>query len=73
MAELDSPRGMPRQLAGRLPDPEFRAEFERQQAEIAAVDAMVNELDGLRERSGMTKAGLARAIDKNPARAVAGE
>jgi transcriptional regulator with XRE-family HTH domain len=43
------------------------AEFERQQAEIAAVDAIVNELDGLRERSGMTKAALARAIDKNPA------
>ena len=56
-----------RRLAGRLQDPEFRGEFERQQAEIAAIDAIVNELDGLRERSGMTKAALARAIDKNPA------
>jgi DNA-binding phage protein len=56
-----------RRLARRLQDPEFRAEFERQQAEIAAVDAIVNELDGLRERSRMTKAALARAIDKNPA------
>jgi DNA-binding phage protein len=56
-----------RRLAGRLRDPEFRAEFERRQAEIAAVDAIVNQLDGLRERSGMTKAALARAIDKNPA------
>jgi DNA-binding phage protein len=56
-----------RRLASRLRDPEFPAEFERQQAEIAAVDAIVNELDGLRERSGMTKAALARAIDKNPA------
>jgi DNA-binding phage protein len=56
-----------RRLARRLQDPEFRAEFERQQAEIAAIDTIVNELDGLRERSGMTKAALARAIDKNPA------
>jgi DNA-binding phage protein len=56
-----------RRLARRLQDPEFRAEFEREQAEIAAIDAIVNELDGLRERSGMTKAALARAIDKNPA------
>jgi len=56
-----------RRLARRLADPEFRAEFERQRAEIAAIDAIVNELDGLRERSGMTKAALARAIDKNPA------
>lgn len=56
-----------RRLARRLRDPEFRAEFGRQQSEIAAIDAIVNELDGLRERSGMTKAALARAIDKNPA------
>ena len=54
-------------LTRRLQDPEFRAEFERQQAEIAGIDAIVHELDGLRERSGMTKAALARAIDKNPA------
>jgi len=56
-----------RRLARRLEDPEFQAEFERQRAEIAAIDAVVNELDALRERSGMTKAALARAIDKNPA------
>jgi DNA-binding phage protein len=53
-----------RRLARRLEDPEFRTESERQRAEIAAI---VNELDGLRERNGMTKATLARAIDKNPA------
>jgi len=56
-----------RRLVRRLEDPEFQAEFERQRAEIAAIDAIVNELDELRERSGMTKAALARAIDKNPA------
>lgn len=57
-----------RRLARRLKeDPEFRAEFERQQREIVAIDAIVNRLDALREQHGMSKAGLARAIDKNPA------
>ncbi len=57
-----------RRLARRLQeDPEFRAEFERQQREIAAIDAIVNQLDALREEHRMSKAELARAIDKNPA------
>jgi DNA-binding XRE family transcriptional regulator len=57
-----------RRLARRLrDDPEFRAEFERQQREIAAIDSIVNTLDELREKHGLTKADLARAIDKNPA------
>ena len=57
-----------RRLARRLDeDPEFRAEFQRQQREIAAIDAIVNRLDTLREQHGLTKADLARAIDKNPA------
>lgn len=57
-----------RRLARRLEeDPEFRAEFERQQREIAAIDEIVNKLDALREEHGLTKADLARAIDKNPA------
>lgn len=57
-----------RRLARRLrDDPEFRAEFERQRREIAAIDAIVNRLDALREEHGMSKAQLARAIDKNPA------
>ena len=57
-----------RRLARRMrEDPEFRAEFERQQREIAAVDAIVHDLDALREQHGLSKAQLARAIDKNPA------
>jgi DNA-binding XRE family transcriptional regulator len=56
-----------RRLAGRLEDPEFRTEFEKASREIKAIDAIVNELDGLREAHGMTKAELAREIDKNPA------
>lgn len=57
-----------RRLARRLQeDPEFRAEFKRQQREIAAIDEIVNQLDALREEHRMSKAELARAIDKNPA------
>jgi len=57
-----------RRLARRLEeDPEFREEFECQRREIAAIDAIVNELDALREQHGMSKAELARTIDKNPA------
>lgn len=54
-------------LAEQLKDPEFRAEFERQQREIAAIDLIVHTLDALREQQGKTKADLARAIHKNPA------
>lgn len=57
-----------RRLARRLAeDPDFRAEFQRQQREIAAIDAIVNQLDALREQHGISKAELARAIDKHPA------
>jgi DNA-binding phage protein len=57
-----------RRLARRLEeDPEFRAEFERQRRTIEAIDAIVNELDALRDQRRMSKADLARAIDKNPA------
>lgn len=47
-------------------DPEFRAEFERQRREIAQIDSVVRHLDELRERAGMSKAELARAIGKEP-------
>lgn len=56
-----------RRLALRLEDPEFRAEFERERHEIETIDAIVNQLDALREERRMSKADLARAIDKNPA------
>ncbi|HVQ57479.1 MAG TPA: helix-turn-helix transcriptional regulator [Solirubrobacterales bacterium] len=54
-------------LARRLKeDPEFRMEFERQRREIAQIDAVVRQLDELREEAGMSKAELARAIGKEP-------
>jgi DNA-binding XRE family transcriptional regulator len=57
-----------RRLAKRLrEDPVFREEFERQRREISQIDAIVNKLDTLRAEQGLTKAELAREIDKHPA------
>jgi DNA-binding XRE family transcriptional regulator len=57
-----------RRLHRRLREsPEFRAEFERQQREIAAIDAVINTLDALRAERNLTKAELAREIGKNEA------
>lgn len=54
-------------LARRLEeDPEFRTEFERQRRQIAQIDAVVRQLDALREDAGMSKAELARAIGREP-------
>lgn len=39
----------------------------RQQRAITAIDAIVNQLDDLRVEHELSKADLARAIDKNPA------
>lgn len=47
-------------------DPVFRAEFERQRREISQIDSVVRQLDELRERAGLSKAELARAIGKEP-------
>ncbi len=56
-----------RRLKRRLDDPEFKAEYERQLSSIQAVDSIVNELERMREDLDLSKAELARMIDKNPA------
>jgi len=57
-----------RRLQRRLREsPEFRAEFERQQREVAAIDGVINMLDELRTERNLTKAQLAREIGKNEA------
>jgi transcriptional regulator with XRE-family HTH domain len=53
-------------LADRLRDPEFARHHAVETARIAAIDAVINQLDELREASGLTKAGLARAIGSEP-------
>jgi nucleotide-binding universal stress UspA family protein len=56
-----------RSRAERMADPEFKSEYERQSRAIAAIDEIVNRLDALRVEHDLSKAELARAIDKNPA------
>lgn len=55
-----------RRRAKELEDPLFAAEYRRARAEIAQVDAVMRQLDSLREASGVSKAELARMIGRNP-------
>jgi len=55
-----------RMLAARMRDPEFRAEYERARREIGQVDAVIQQLDQLREAAGLSKAELARHIGRDP-------
>lgn len=66
IAKLDTGRH-DRRMARRLEDPERRAEFERQKRRLTAIDTIVGSLDQLRAAQGLSKAALAREIDKNPA------
>lgn len=44
----------------------FEAEYRQARAEIGQVDAVMRQLDALREASGVSKAELARLIGRNP-------
>jgi ribosome-binding protein aMBF1 (putative translation factor) len=55
-----------RRRARELRDPAFKAEYLRARAEIAQVDEVMQQLDSLREASGVSKAELARLIGRNP-------
>lgn len=69
MSKLESNKSTfyDRRLERRLQDPEFKAEYERQLSAIQAVDSIVNELERMREDLDLSKAELARMIDKHPA------
>jgi ribosome-binding protein aMBF1 (putative translation factor) len=56
-----------RRLADRMQDEEFRAAYELAAKEIAQVDSVMRMIDDLRVEAGMSKAQLAREIQKNPA------
>lgn len=53
-----------RQFEAEMKNPEFAAEYKRARTEIAQVNAVVRELDALREQAGMSKAELARRIGR---------
>jgi ribosome-binding protein aMBF1 (putative translation factor) len=54
-----------RRRARRLQDPEYRTAYERAARELAQTDALIRELDSLRVDLGISKAELARRIDRN--------
>lgn len=54
-----------RRRAQRMEDPEFRAAYQRAAREIQQTDRVIRELDALRVDLGMSKAELARRINRN--------
>jgi ribosome-binding protein aMBF1 (putative translation factor) len=54
-----------RRRAQRMEDPEFRAAYERSTREIEQTDQVIRALDELRLDLGMSKAELARRINRN--------
>ncbi|MGI8730699.1 MAG: helix-turn-helix domain-containing protein [Solirubrobacteraceae bacterium] len=55
-----------RRRAERLRDPEYRDAYEQASQEIAQTDQVIGTLDALRVDMGVSKAELARRIDRNP-------
>lgn len=49
----------------RMQDPEYRAAYERSAREIAQTDAVIRQLDTLRVDLGISKAELARRVNRN--------
>lgn len=49
----------------RMRDPEYRAAYEREAREVAQTDAVIRQLDLLRADLGISKAELARRVNRN--------
>lgn len=47
-------------------DREYREEYEQSRREIEAIDRVIGRLDALREQAGLSKAELARMVNRNP-------
>jgi hypothetical protein len=54
-----------RRPASRMQDPEYRLAYDRAAREIAQTDSVIRELDALRVDLGMSKAELARRVNRN--------
>lgn len=49
----------------RMQDPEYRAAYERAAREVAQTDEVIRQLDALRMDLGISKAELARRVNRN--------
>jgi DNA-binding Xre family transcriptional regulator len=56
-----------KRLDARLKDATLKTEFDRVSEQIAQVDAVLQDLENLREEAGVSKAELVRQIGKDPA------
>jgi ribosome-binding protein aMBF1 (putative translation factor) len=54
-----------RRHAQKMDDPEFRAAYDRATREVTQTDAVIRALDALRIDLGMSKAELARRVNRN--------
>jgi ribosome-binding protein aMBF1 (putative translation factor) len=54
-----------RRRAQRMQDPEYRAPYEREAREVVETDAVIRQLDVLWADLGMSKAELARRVNRN--------
>jgi ribosome-binding protein aMBF1 (putative translation factor) len=54
-----------RRQASGMQDPEYRLAYDRAAREIAQTDSVIRELDALRVDLGMSKAELARRVNRN--------
>src|SRR5258708_13176938 len=54
-------------LARDMQDPEFARAYVTESVRVAAVDAVIAELDSARVTAGLSKAALARAVGAEPA------
>ena len=52
--------------AALMEDEEYREEYEQSRREIETIDRVIHQLDALREEAGLSKADLARAVNRNP-------
>lgn len=65
---MTSPSAFWTDLHGRLEEePEFARQYLLEWVRITTVDRLVNQLEDERKHLGLTKAGLARAIQRDPA------
>ena len=64
---MSTPRtGFDKWAAEKMKAPKFEKAYVAARRRVDAVDGLVRRLDALREKSGMSKAELARAIDAKP-------
>jgi len=51
----------------RMADPEYREAYDRARAQIEQINGVIRSLDEMREHAGLSKAALARRINRNDA------